>query len=127
MVYPWRFVRDQDNAHPDLRTLTVNVTNTTPPAFLAQAENDGAHVENSVEYFLALKDAALPGVTITGGDDQHRQNAELHAFPCCGHGYGMCKVPAAFQHPDWEVCTWPARAEAFLARQGMRNASAASA
>jgi acetyl esterase/lipase len=46
-----------------------------PPAFLVQAENDFAHVENSIAYFLALKKAKIP--------------AEMHIYAEGGHGYGM--------------------------------------
>lgn len=46
-----------------------------PPAFLVQAEDDFAHVENSIAYFLALKQARIP--------------AEMHIYAEGGHGYGM--------------------------------------
>lgn len=47
----------------------------TPPTFLLQAENDPVHVENSLVYFRALKDAKVP--------------AEMHLFATGGHGFGV--------------------------------------
>jgi len=53
----------------------IPVTKETPPTFLVQAEDDTVHVENAVEYFLALKGAGVP--------------AELHVYAEGGHGYGL--------------------------------------
>lgn len=47
----------------------------TPPTFLLQAENDPVHVENSLVYFRALKDAKVP--------------AEMHLYATGGHGFGV--------------------------------------
>lgn len=47
----------------------------TPPTFLLQAENDPVHVENSLVYFRALKDANVP--------------AEMHIYATGGHGFGV--------------------------------------
>ncbi|WP_353064156.1 alpha/beta hydrolase [Tunturibacter psychrotolerans] len=65
----------------------IPVTKETPPTFLVQAEDDAtAHVENAVEYFLALKRAGVP--------------TELHVYAEGGHGYGLrrTKLP---------VTAWP--------------------
>ena len=56
-------------------TPDIPVTKDTPPTFLVQAEDDPVHVENAVEYFLALKRAGVP--------------AELHVYAKGGHGYGL--------------------------------------
>ena len=56
-------------------TSDIPVTKETPPTFLVQAEDDPVHVENAVEYFLALKGAGVP--------------AELHVYAEGGHGYGL--------------------------------------
>lgn len=53
----------------------INPTAATPPQFIVQAEDDGVHVENATNYFLALKSAKVP--------------AELHIFAEGGHGYGL--------------------------------------
>ena len=74
----------------------VKPTANTPPTFLAQTEDDFAHVENSLFYFLALKNAKVP--------------AEMHLYAEGGHGYGMRgdKVPVAG--------AWPPLAKAWLER-----------
>ncbi len=54
----------------------IPVTAETPPSFILQAENDyAAHVENAVQYFMALKQAKVP--------------AELHVYTEGGHGFGL--------------------------------------
>src|SRR6202020_2982574 len=58
-----------------------------PPTFLVQAENDyTAHVENSLIYFQALKDAKIP--------------AEMHLFTLGGHGFGL-------RPTDLPISRWP--------------------
>lgn len=65
-----------------------------PPTFLVQAENDyAAHVENSLAYFLSLKDAHVP--------------AEMHLYTLGGHDFGL----RATQLP---VGAWPSLAETWL-------------
>jgi acetyl esterase/lipase len=69
------------------------VTAQTPPTFIVQTEDDPVHVENSLVYYRALKDAKVP--------------AELHLFSTGGHGYGM-------RPTDKAVTTWPKLAEVWL-------------
>jgi acetyl esterase/lipase len=57
----------------------------TPPTFILQAENDPVHVENSLLYFKALKDAKVP--------------AELHVYATGGHGFGM--HPPGMPEENW--------------------------
>jgi acetyl esterase/lipase len=65
-----------------------------PPTFLLQAENDyAAHVESSLVYFQALKDAKIP--------------AELHVYTQGGHGFGLRPTELPISH-------WPALAETWL-------------
>jgi acetyl esterase/lipase len=65
----------------------------TPPTFLFQTEDDSAHVENSLAYYAALKNAKVP--------------VEMHNYPVGGHGYGTRgqAVPVAGIWPnlviDW--------------------------
>lgn len=77
----------------------VTVTETTPPAFLMQTQDDSVRVESSVYYYLALKNAKVPG--------------ELHVYPAGGHGYGL-----RLQGPT--AATWPARAADWLSAGGWR-------
>ena len=58
----------------------------TPPTFVVQAEDDPVHVENAVEYFMALKKAGVP--------------AELHVYAEGGHGYGLRRT-------EKPVTAWP--------------------
>jgi acetyl esterase/lipase len=54
----------------------LQVTEKTPPAFLVHSEDDKAvPVENSINYYLALKKLKIP--------------AEAHFYPEGGHGYGL--------------------------------------
>ncbi|MGO8676203.1 MAG: alpha/beta hydrolase [Limisphaerales bacterium] len=78
----------------------MNVTANTPPTFLIQAEDDGVRVENSLFYFLALKEAKVP--------------AEMHLYASGGHGYGL--RPSANT-----ITTWPKRAEEWMRGLGLLN------
>jgi acetyl esterase/lipase len=72
MVYPaYLALADKGFAY----TPDAPVTKETPPTFLVQAEDDPVHVENAIDYFLALKGAGVP--------------AELHVYAEGGHGYGL--------------------------------------
>ena len=94
-IYPaYLALKDQDNKiAPDL-----NVTTNTPPTFLIQAEDDGVRVENSLVYYLALKNAKVP--------------VEMHLYPNGGHGYGL-------RPSDKLISSWPKRAEEWLRGLGM--------
>ncbi len=74
-------------------TPELTVTSNTTPSFLLQTEDDPIHVENSLDYYLALKKAGVP--------------AEMHLFATGGHGYGL----RAIGRP---VSGWPKLAEAWL-------------
>ena len=56
----------------------LKVTDETPPAFIALAADDGSvPVENSINYFYALKKNNIP--------------VEMHIYEKGGHGFGMGK------------------------------------
>ena len=80
---------------PDLNKVNpaIGVSAKTPPSFLVQTEDDPVHVENSLLYFKALKDAKV--------------EAELHIFAKGGHGYGMRPTALPVSH-------WPALAETWF-------------
>jgi len=66
----------------------------TPPTLIFQAEDDPSNpVENSITYFMSLKNAHVP--------------AELHIYPVGGHGFGL--RPNGFT-----ITTWPKTAEIWL-------------
>ena len=94
LIYPGLLtLKGQDKLLPHL-----TVTSDTPPTLLVQAEDDQVGVENSVFYFMALKNAKVP--------------AEMHLYAEGGHGYGLRLTEKA-------VTTWPRRAEEWLRGLGM--------
>jgi acetyl esterase/lipase len=77
----------------------VPVTSKTPPTFLLQAEND--HVDNvndSLVYYIALKNAGVP--------------VEMHLYAQGGHAFGLrrTKLP---------ITAWPHLVETWLTTIGM--------
>jgi acetyl esterase/lipase len=96
-IYPAYLVLKE---HENKLSPGMNVTANTPPTFLIQAEDDGVRVENSLFYFLALKEAKVP--------------AEMHLYASGGHGYGL--RPSANT-----ITTWPKRAEEWMRGLGLLN------
>src|SRR5579859_1158196 len=90
VIYPGYLALAEQNITPNP---DIHATDTTPPAFIVQAEDDPVHVENAVTYFMALKNAKVP--------------AELHIYAEGGHGYGL--RPTALP-----VTSWPHAAEIWL-------------
>lgn len=76
----------------------IPVTASTPPTLLVQAEDDPVHVENAIEYFMALKKAGVP--------------AELHTYAQGGHGYGL-------RQTSLPVTDWPQLAARWLKTIGV--------
>ncbi len=99
LIYPaYLTVRDEgDRLAPE-----VTVTANTPPTILIQAGDDGVRVENSLFYYLALKNVKVP--------------AEMHLYPTGGHGYGLRRT-------DKLVTTWPARVEDWMRSMGFLRAA----
>jgi acetyl esterase/lipase len=91
VMYPGYLAMTDQNfaANPD-----VHPTSDTPPTFLLQAEDDNtAHVENVVVYFMELKNANVP--------------AELHIYAQGGHGFGI-------RPRNLPVMGWPKLVETWL-------------
>jgi acetyl esterase/lipase len=89
LIYPARLICLKG---PELAP-ELTVTSNTPPTFLIQTEDDPIAVENSLYYYLALKQARVP--------------AEMHLFARGGHGYGLRQTGLA-------VASWPGLAEVWL-------------
>lgn len=119
-LYPQVDTADQQSCRPDFAVIVypgylalsdqnfaqnadIHVTESTPPSFIVQTEDDPVHVENSTVYFLALKNAKVP--------------AELHAYAQGGHGYGL-------RPSDLPVTTWPKSVETWLSTIHMLTPSA---
>jgi acetyl esterase/lipase len=90
IIYPGYLALADKNFAPNP---DINPTAQTPPQFILQAEDDPAHVENAVIYFMALKNAKVP--------------AELHIYSEGGHGYGLRKNGLPVHY-------WPGLVEAWL-------------
>jgi dipeptidyl aminopeptidase/acylaminoacyl peptidase len=77
----------------------LHVTKNTPPAFIVQAEDDKTvPVQNSIDYFTALKNQNIP--------------AELHIYQKGGHGFGLAKDKGT-------TSLWPAACINWLKEIGM--------
>jgi acetyl esterase/lipase len=77
----------------------VPVTTNTPPTFLLMAEDDHVdRVEQSLVYYMALKDAGVP--------------VEMHLYAQGGHAFGLrrTKLP---------ITGWPQLVETWLETIGM--------
>jgi len=75
------------------------VTRNTPPTFLLQAENDNVdNVNDSLAYYIALKNAGVP--------------AEMHLYAEGGHAFGLRRT-------KFPITAWPQLVETWLATIGM--------
>ncbi len=90
IIYPGYLAIAEQNFAPNPE---IHPTEQTPPTFLAQAEDDPVHVENSVVYFMALKNAKVP--------------AEMHIYTQGGHGYGLRRT-------ELPITGWPRLVETWL-------------
>lgn len=85
----------------DLLSNERQVTAQTPPTFLFQTADDPVvPVQNSVEFFLALRKAGVP--------------AELHIYQHGPHGVGLARNDPA-------LASWPDLLAAWLKERGLRN------
>jgi acetyl esterase/lipase len=79
----------------------VPVSTNTPPTFLLQAEDDPVdNVNNSLVYYIALKNAGVP--------------AELHLYAHGGHGFGLRRT-------KFPITGWPELAGKWLGTIGMTS------
>lgn len=85
LVYPAYLSGENFRLAPDIK-----VTSATPPTLLIQTEDDKAHINSSLFYYYALKEADVP--------------VWMHLYSKGGHGYGLRDTGAA-------VNEWPDRAE----------------
>ena len=101
MVEPWTHAGSRSNLLGDAPDPAVAarlsgeraVSATTPPTFLFHTYADATvPVENSVQYFLALKKAGVP--------------AELHVFEKGAHGVGLANDNAALSEWSKLLANW---------------------
>jgi acetyl esterase/lipase len=93
LIYPGLLVPRAGKS--DKLEAPIAPTAQTPPTILVQTEDDGVRVENSIDYYMALKNAKVP--------------VEMHLYPTGGHGYGL-------RRSEHLVTTWPARVEEWMAK-----------
>jgi acetyl esterase/lipase len=89
-----------EDADPELvqfMSSELQVTEQTPPAFLVSTDDDPVRSENSVFYYLALREKKVP--------------AELHIYKKGGHGYGL-------RLADQPVGSWAKRLEDWMRISG---------
>jgi acetyl esterase/lipase len=107
LVDPWTHQGSKRNllgqdADPELaRSLSsdLQVTKETPPTFLFTTNGDtGVPAENSINFYLAMRKAGVPG--------------ELHVYQNGPHGVGL-----ALNDPV--LSSWPRRLEAWLRVRGL--------
>jgi acetyl esterase/lipase len=96
--YPGHLWNDEEKfeLNPDIAT---NITRKTPPTFLLQDEDD--HVDNvndSLVYYIALKNAGVP--------------VEMHLYAQGGHAFGLRRT-------KFPVTGWPQLVETWLRTIGM--------
>jgi acetyl esterase/lipase len=76
----------------------IKVNSQTPPSFLVVATDDKGSIDNTIQYYLALKRAGVP--------------AELHVYENGGHGFGL-------RPTGKNSATWPKRCEEWLDSRGI--------
>jgi acetyl esterase/lipase len=77
----------------------IPVTRQTPPTFLLQAEDDHEdNVDDSLAYYIALKDAGVP--------------VEMHLYAQGGHAFGLRRT-------KFPITAWPQLVETWLGTIGM--------
>jgi len=115
-LYPAVDAADQESCRPDFAIAVypghlwyankasvlnpnVPVTSDTPPTFLLQAQNDPVDsVNNSLVYYIALKNAGVP--------------VEMHLYAQGKHGFGLRRT-------ELPITRWPALVETWLQTIGM--------
>lgn len=79
----------------------VPVTRQTPPTFLLQAEDDHEdNVDDSLAYYIALKNAGVP--------------VEMHLYAHGGHAFGL-------RHTKFPITAWPKLVDTWLMTIGMTS------
>jgi acetyl esterase/lipase len=79
----------------------LQVSKDTPPAFLVHAFDDWVHVDNSLNYYKALRKNGVA--------------SEMHLYDRGGHGFSMKKTNKG------PVASWPARLEEWMRLNGFMN------
>jgi acetyl esterase/lipase len=101
-LYPGHLCKwtDKKKSGYDLNPhIATNITRQTPPTFLLQAENDPVdNVNNSLAYYIALRNAEVP--------------VEIHLYAQGGHAFGLRRT-------KFPITEWPPLVEKWLRTIGM--------
>jgi acetyl esterase/lipase len=100
LIYPAYLVSSQET---NRLAPEFNITDKTPPTFIAMAADDPVHVENAFYYGIELKKAKVP--------------VEVHIYENGGHGYGLRP------RTDLPVTSWPQRATDWMRSRGVLKTS----
>ena len=92
LIYPAYLAGENFSITPELK-----VDADTPPTILIQTQDDG-HIDSSLFYYYALKEAKVP--------------AAMHVYPSGGHGYGL-------RNTGHTVNEWPHRVLSWMRDIGM--------
>lgn len=93
LVYPAYLAGENFQLSPDLK-----VSSQTPPTMIIQTEDDKSHINSSLFYYYALKEAGV--------------QAWMHLYSSGGHGYGLRDTGEA-------VNGWPTRVEDWFLELGI--------
>jgi acetyl esterase/lipase len=93
LVYPAYLSASNFGISPEIK-----VTASTPPTMIVQAQDDTRHIDSSLFYYYALKEAGVP--------------VWMHLYNKGGHGYGLRDTGAT-------VNEWPDRAEDWFREIGV--------
>jgi acetyl esterase/lipase len=85
----------------ELYSNELQIKKDTPPAFLVHAFDDWVHVDNSLNYYKALKKNGVA--------------SEMHLYDRGGHGFSMKKTNKG------PVASWPVRLEEWMQLNGFMN------
>jgi acetyl esterase/lipase len=101
LLYPAYLLNEQQDG---LDTQAFHVKQSSPPMFVAYAQDDRIPSPGALYLAIALQQAGV--------------SCELHQYAAGGHGYGM-------RQADVPAITWPARLQEWLRQQGRLPESAA--
>lgn len=93
LIYPAYLAGENFSIAPELK---VNAD--TPPTILIQTQDDKDHIDSSLFYYYALKEAKVP--------------AAMHLYPSGNHGYGL-------RNTGHTVNEWPHRVISWMRDIGM--------
>lgn len=95
LIYPAYLSGENFSIAPELK-----VDADTPPTILVQTQDDKSHINSSLFYYYALKEANV--------------SAAMHLYPSGGHGYGL-------RNTGYTVNEWPHRVLSWMRDIGMVN------